>query len=652
MSKFLHSRGGKKQFFTTVFILLVTVSCNDDLLEVKRDAPKTPVETQNPFSLEITLKALENMGVSNPQARALAISLPPTHDYLKFTPNSEEELVELQNLGYELFQTPLDENVAQFEAANPGSVAEAPFGTFYTLKPVQYGFSLLAASTPKIQLSQVVLFDENAGDEYDGDEPVEPEPIPDPWEPTPEPGICYDQEVIPYSPISCIADAVRKKTERKKSAIHQATVQLLQAGVNLRELYNERMRLAGHEDEVEEVSANGRTQGYNPAGTILVNDNSINQNVALKNVVVKTRRWFKLDNTTTNVNGSFFINKSYRKKAHVILKFKNDHSTVRGISGILKVWEYVLPLEKEIGLFEGSALTNVQHTLAYNSNPDSKSALQWTAAHFINSLWDMRQFCAVQGLPNPPSNLNVWVSDKLTSGASAPMLRAITNSSQLVSAVQYLFPGTTSHILSAVKMFAPDITMRIQNNGTTTRSAENISSTFFHELAHSLHYAKVGNNYWAEEIAYTIANGGYGSKNTNGSGRPAVVEAWGFYVGSTFNRTKYNAYGPTVPLAVAIRDREGRTLENQRRDDTIPYAFDGTNSRGWIPAGLLHDCTDVGEPTSTGITDLASTYTMSMLFKGFTESATNVQALRANILSSNNNAQASSINTLVNSYGW
>jgi hypothetical protein len=189
--------------------------------------------------------------------------------------------------------------------------------------------------------------------------------------------------------------------------------------------------------------------------------------------------------------------------------------------------------------------------------------------------------------------------------------------------------------------------MRIQDgSGTTTRSAANVSGTFFHELAHSIHYGKVGSAYWAAEIAYTVAKGGYGNKNDNGAGRAAVVEAWGFYLGPTFNRTKYNSTSPT------IRDREFRTLENQRRDDATPYDIDGAGSLGWIPAGFLHDCTDVGEPATTSINDLASSYTMSMLFRGYTNTAIDVQTLRANILVNNGNAQATQINNLVTSYGW
>ncbi len=216
--------------------------------------------------------------------------------------------------------------------------------------------------------------------------------------------------------------------------------------------------------------------------------------------------------------------------------------------------------------------------------------------------------------------------------------------------MQFLFPGATSVVLDAVKAYAPDITMRIQGDGNATRSADNVSNTFFHELAHSIHYAQVGNSYWVEEILYTLKpnkGGPYGTKTTPGAGRAAVVESWGFYVGPTFNDIKYR------PVNITIANAERNFLESQRRDDTIPWrAFNGSTSAGWIPWGFLHDCTDVGEPTTTLINDQVSGYTMSALFKGYTSSATTVQTLRANILSTNGNAQSTQVNALVASYGW
>jgi hypothetical protein len=62
--------------------------------------------------------------------------------------------------------------------------------------------------------------------------------------------------------------------------------------------------------------------------------------------------------------------------------------------------------------------------------------------------------------------------------------------------------------------------------------------------------------------------------------------------------------------------------------------------------------TYVGEIATTDINDLASGYSISILFSGYTSSATTVQILRANILSANSNTQATQVNNLVTSYGW
>jgi hypothetical protein len=163
-------------------------------------------------------------------------------------------------------------------------------------------------------------------------------------------------------------------------------------------------------------------------------------------------------------------------------------------------------------------------------------------------------------------------------------------------------------------------------------------------------YKQVGNDYWVDEILYTLKpnkGGPYGTKTTAGAGRAAVVESWGFYVGPTFNEIKYR------PKSALIANSERDFLERQQRDDAVPIrAYNGTTSGGWIPWGMLHDCTDIGEPANTFINDQVSSYTMSMLLKGYTSSATTVQSLRENILSANGNAQAAQVNNLVSSYGW
>lgn len=568
-----------------------------------------------------------------------------THNYVRFEPQNLDQIMLIHDLGYELEDVPLDQD---FEYSgdyyhHPGLPDSLNY--FYTLIPANYS---IVQAVPHSILGQVVLFDEDAGDEQDPEE--------DPWIPDPDPGdpYCYDEWGQPYV---CRTDPriyLRKKAGEglPEDLVKKTTKYILDSGVDLEELYNEAMKLAGLEDEVTDSNPNGRAQSvrYYPSGQISVNDNSTNQIVPVKNVLVKARRFFKMKTVYTNNTGYFYINKGFRKKATVLVKFKNDWAKVRGINGALKLSQYVTPVKKKLGTFEKSAMATINHTFAYSSNANSMAAMQFAAAHCLNTLAEMREYCSANGLlgfaPGTESKINIWISSVHTQGASAPMLRAIANTSLVSNAINYLLPGLASAAKRIIQNYLPDVTLRLQDTSGNTRNAANLSGTFFHEFAHSLHYHKVGNNYWVSLIAAIVGNGGYGSKTSSNSGHVAVAESWGFFIGPTFNRTKY-INNP------AIRDGEHFFLEFQRRDDAVPVAsFNGSFSRGWIPWGMHHDLIDSGEPSITLITDQVSGYTINGIFKGFHQGATNVQNLRAAILSNNGNSQATQVNSLVTGYGW
>ena len=187
---------------------------------------------------------------------------------------------------------------------------------------------------------------------------------------------------------------------------------------------------------------------------------------------------------------------------------------------------------------------------------------------------------------------------------------------------------------------------------------DNLSNTFFHEfglpyeaLAKYGHYQQVGNAYWAAEIAQIISNAittgeAYGNKTTSGSGRIAVVESWGFFIGNTFNALKYNGPNPNTA------DRERNQLENNIPVDNVSVQRWNTGSQGWIPIGLPHDLIDVGEPASTGVVDNVSGYSIQGLFNGYQPGVTTVQGLRQEILNRNGNSQAAQVNALVTSYRY
>ncbi|MFN7330566.1 MAG: hypothetical protein ACK5UP_13795, partial [Bacteroidota bacterium] len=396
--------------FLPFAILLTLWSCKDFEVAKKEEIN---IGNKNPFSMEIFRKALDVVITNNPSARTNVMCsdcLPPstTHNYVQFNPQNEDHVIRLHDIGYDLYETPLDENVAATYI-----VPDADFVPLFTLIPSNYG---IPQDVPHQILGQVVLFDEDAGDNSD------PEDIQDPWEPEP-PCIacCIDPWICPRM--------AQNQNPKQENPMKKLTRALMKAGVDRKELTDEMFRLSGNSDDLDySGSKDGRTQGirYFPAGHIRVEDNSIGQEVPVKNIFVKSRRWFKTGRTWTNENGYFGINKGYRNKARIIIKFKNGSATFRGISGALKIWEYVFPLKTTTGHFERTSLQNVNFVFR---NPGSAvdRSLTWVAAHGMNTIFETIQYNNARGIGNPPTGLRVWVSNRITQAASAPMLRAISN---------------------------------------------------------------------------------------------------------------------------------------------------------------------------------------------------------------------------------
>lgn len=325
----------RKIFQGIIFLLfIVFISCEepeDQVAEVSSNEFKTELGAigPNPYNADNMMQALEIVAKKSAKTngRTLADIPSTTHNYVRFAPQNEDQLITLHNYGYDLYDVPLDQDITnQGEFYQDPSLPASAITYQYTLVPANYS---LPTTVPYTILYQVFLFDENAGDEQDPDW--------DPWTPDPDPGgggYCYDEYGAAYICGSNPRAYLRQKpTSLPEDLYQKATRELMAAGVNLKELYNQAMKQSGHPEEMFDLdNASGRTQAVNPYGYVKVWDNTTNVFVPVKNVTVKTRRWFKLDDTLTDANGYFAINKSYNQKANVVLKFKNGFASVRGIS--------------------------------------------------------------------------------------------------------------------------------------------------------------------------------------------------------------------------------------------------------------------------------------------------------------------------------
>jgi len=163
-------------------------------------------------------------------------------------------------------------------------------------------------------------------------------------------------------------------------------------------------------------------------------------------------------------------------------------------------------------------------------------------------------------------------------------------------------------------------------------------------MAHNTHYTLVGNNYWADYISYIVSNGGYGFKNSLGSGRIAVAEAWGAYIGGLYGSMYYGSFTGNSN-AQFVYNNLLNNLESQKPSDT-------SNSNYWIPKGLYYDLTDTGEPSSTGVVDNANLYTPAMIFQSLNSGVLTVGQFKTDLLARQNNLQSTQVNQLVQSYGY
>jgi hypothetical protein len=639
------------QIVSYLVCVFVLISCQLDEDLTAEPEPVQSNNRKNPFEAKNISEAL-NMLLKNSSSRIKVVLPSSTHNYVRFMPQTLSQVMLLQDLGYDLWDEPLDQHIEYTGDYYQQPGVPDSLNYFYTLIPANYS---ITQSVPYTILSQVILFDEDAGDEQDPEE--------DPWIPDPGPGsgYCYDEYGQPYicgsSPRIYLRQAAADLPE---DLVKKTTQDLLNAGINLVDLYNQAMILAGYNEEVisSEKNSSGRTQSvrYYPAGTITVRDNSIGTYVPVKGAFIKSRRFFKLDHTYTNSRGYFAINKGYRNKAQVIVKFKNNWANVRGVSNGLKIWQWTHPVKVKLGLFEKTAMQSITRSFEHTSNAESNQAMQFTAAHALNTVADLNQYCATNSINTIPDNINLWVTtSNWFRSSTAPMLNKLTDPLQTQALlttfiVPPLTPGSIAKKAFAVLLnYAPDVAITINNNSTNgpAREAHDIIGVTFHELAHAVHYNKVGRNYWLPIIPTYVGNFAstgtpYGNKAGSGAGLVAVTESWGFFIGNTFTDIKYSTIGSPTAVNIAFVYRSG--LENQ-----VP---NNTNWQGWVPFGSLHDMRDVGEPGFTGVIDNVSGYSINGIFKGFTTNATTVQSLKQNILNLNNNLQSTQVNQLITSYGW
>lgn len=417
------------------------------------------------------------------------------------------------------------------------------------------------------------------------------------------------------------------------------------------------------------------------------NSSNSNSQDPLKGLKVRTRHIFKLGKAYTNNNGWFKGNKGYKndRKVRVIVKFKNKDLAlkVRGITEQLKFWQLWLPVKHKFSKMKNCDLENIAYTFNRSTDPKSQTTRKWAAATVFTARYDMQAYCTQAGIQTPPK-LRVWLSGAVEGSAATPMLNYtiswFTGSTRLnlinfaAAKIINVIPVLGPFIYKLVELQRPDMIIRLDDswNLGSTIGSRTLYGLAFHETAHAIHFAKMYYNegkhasseYWADNIFYTISNGSanpYGTKTlTTNQQRTALIEAWAYYTGNTFNSNKYNEVGNVPTSQNEIRQIE-RQIPVNDKDETVSTRDFRTETEGWIPYGLMHDVTDafdatdnITNPNNTsdfGV-DSVNTYTMQRVLHALTNNTVTVNTFRLNLLNTNAQSQATDVNNLVRRYGY
>jgi hypothetical protein len=125
-----------------------------------------------------------------------------------------------------------------------------------------------------------------------------------------------------------------------------------------------------------------------PAGAITVTDNVRNEQVSVRNARIVARRFLKVERVFTNNNGNYSFTKTFRNKATLLIKFKNNDAIVKGLRDA-RLWQILMPVKINMGKFRGN-LNSIPYNVDDNNDVRSRGARHWAAATTHNAVQEFR----------------------------------------------------------------------------------------------------------------------------------------------------------------------------------------------------------------------------------------------------------------------
>jgi hypothetical protein len=417
-----------------------------------------------------------------------------------------------------------------------------------------------------------------------------------------------------------------------------------------------------------------------PSGIYVEEQTVCNQptrTLPLRQVNVVAKRWFKFWRGYTDDNGRFTVTKNFKNRVKVIVKTRNGNARVSKVRGI-RLWQILFPCRKRVGVFNGSDLPNIRYVFAKptDGSASNKDLAYWAAATTHNSIVEFRQYTTEFGLPQPPTNLHVMVTNWgfMTDAGATPMWNKC-HYTNLTLYINHFITGS-SLIVPGIQNFINTIRNQMDiiigyksTNYNCTLTSSGLRSTVYHELGHSQHFAQAGCGFWdayRDAITLEISKFDQPEFRPYGTGADtrsapiiATGEMWGNNCEKWYSERHYGNGGPVAATFFTTIQNTDNTFSN--------FTITGLNANyaalenfnpnraqdkwRWIPQGLPYDLID-NRNDGFPVIDNVNGFTINQCFNALQPDVVSIPAFRDRLLFQNGNAQQVQVNQLFNAYNY
>jgi len=281
-------------------------------------------------------------------------------------------------------------------------------------------------------------------------------------------------------------------------------------------------------EEEQNLAAQFRRRKVRPRGRIRVWNTEINDWDGVEGIKVRTNRWFKWGSGWTRADGSYSINKRYRRNIRYSLKFVNR-------SGF-RIWKSMAAIATAKYNRGGWHNRRKYSRDGWNLNIATNS-VAWRLATVNNATVHYLEHCETFDVSKPHKHLRIAALNEMpVGGGSAPMLRrtwglyGFTGHNKLLNFF-YKFNKLSlkaNALATLTKFIQPDILVGAKFKAGSRGTGE-VYEVMFHELAHASHMKQVGSDYWVKYINYIITYGAYGNGRGKNAGICGVGEMWAYF---------------------------------------------------------------------------------------------------------------------------